>query len=155
MTSTATPVYGSLVSFGSFEFSPKASFISQANRNIPRPLSYILGMSLGQDTNANAPMPYKSQENTWTVYFIAPDGTAEDECAAYVQAQYQALEYYLVVPDPSTGLSQQQQTLTVQYLDGSTASCQAQLVDMSFREADRSYSWLSLNCVFQYVTEWS
>lgn len=141
------PVFGQLVSFGSFRFDPNKSYISQVPRKRNRRYANLLGQAYPVDAHAGGVTPYASTECTWIYWIVAPEGTAEAQCPVFVEAQYNALEA-LVNATNTDGTSGEVQTLTVAMADGAHVSCTAALVDYPIREQDRNYSSMSLNLIF-------
>lgn len=141
------PVYGTLKSFRTFNFVNHQSYIAdepQATNATPSP---VTGKRQLVDTLGGGRAALTKSEVTW-VYWMIGSGGSDAARATDVETQYNNL--LAVVNGTNTnGTSGETGTLTIYKADGiNTVSVQARLVDMSFRDSNRTAATLELNLVF-------
>ena len=148
------PIYGALVSFGTYTFQPLHSYLSEYPQKRRRPTSNLVNRKFPIDALAGGIGPLESIDATWVYWIINPDGANPGREAAFVEGEYNSLVGQSDVLNVD-GTSGELQTLTVLMADNTTqVSCKAALIDATVREANRFYAHLELNVIFALYTNW-
>ena len=148
---SVVPTYAELVSFGTFNFPAKTTYLDADAFKLNAKYVSSLGSPHLDDYHAGGVAPYDSAEWTWVWYITAPDeiiNPANRDAQVYIENLRSAL-LTLAGSTNTDGTSGQRQTLTVLLADDvTTVSAPARLVDLSQRSGDRNPYLLKQNVVF-------
>ena len=146
------PVYGELVSFGSYYFDPLHGYITDFQRKRARKYANVLGKATPVDYHGGGVTPWAVDEITFAYWIVAPDGTAMEDCAQYVEETYSAIDSLSTTLNVD-GTSGERQTLTVKLRNGTVLWAAAALVAAPIVENNREFALLTVDLVFGLFEE--
>ena len=146
------PVYGELVSFGTYYFDPLHGNIIDFQRKRARKYANVLGKANPVDYHGGGVVPWASSEVTFVYWIVAPEGTAMEDCAQYVEETYSAIDALSTTLN-GDGTTGERQTLTVKLRDGTVMWAEAALVAAPIVENNREFAYLTVDLIFGLFEE--